>query len=525
VDYSRFGLPDFAGLKKRDYLLALLSGALLAAAFPKPELSILAWFAFVPLLLAAGRKSPGKAMRLGFVAGIAAYGGILYWINIVVTTYGKLPLAVSIVVFLMLAGYLAAYVGVFMYLVRKGEEKGISPVISFPVLWVGLEYLRSFLMTGFPWASLGYSQYRFLPLIQMADVTGVYGLSFLIALANITVYLIIKSLVKNGTGIHPGKGAIFFLVLFGLTMAYGINRLDRPENGAPLKVAQIQGNIDQSIKWDPAFQEATVVIYERLTRLAGASGADLVVWPESAAPFYFQDEEKYAYRIKKLAESLKTFLVVGSPAYDNEAGNIKFRNSAFLISPRGEVAGRSDKIHLVPFGEYVPLAKLLPFVHKLVVGVGDFSPAERAVPLSIDKGKIGVLICFEGIFPELSRSYVRAGSRLLVNITNDAWYGRSSAPYQHLSMTVFRAVENRVPLVRAANTGITAIIDCKGRIISSTPLFQEAFLSGEVRLGTGDTLYSLYGDVFAKICLVLSAIFALTAFIRKKQTERGKVYV
>jgi apolipoprotein N-acyltransferase len=160
-----------------------------------------------------------------------------------------------------------------------------------------------------------------------------------------------------------------------------------------------------------------------------------------------------------------------------------------------------------------------------VVGVGDFSPAERAVPLSIDKGKIGVLICFEGIFPELSRSYVRAGSRLLVNITNDAWYGRSSAPYQHLSMTVFRAVENRVPLVRAANTGITAIIDCKGRIISSTPLFQEAFLSGEVRLGTGDTLYSLYGDVFAKICLVLSAIFALTAFIRKKQTERGKVYV
>ncbi len=525
MDYSKFGLPEFAGLKKRDYILALLSGALLAVAFPKPELSILAWFAFVPLLLVAGRQSPGKAFRLGFVAGVAAYCGILYWINIVVTTYGKLPLAVSIMVFLMLACYLAAYVGVFMYLVRKGEEKGIPVILSFPVLWVGLEYLRSFLMTGFPWASLGYSQYRLLPLIQIADITGVYGPSFLIALANIVVYLVIKSVVKKERGIHPGRGVILFLFLFGLAMIYGDNRLDRPENGAPLKVALVQGNIDQSIKWDPAFQDATVAIYERLTRLAAASGVDLVVWPESAVPFYFQDDEKYAGRIKKLAESMKTNLVVGSPAYDNEAGITKFRNSAFLISSLGEVAGRSDKIHLVPFGEYVPLAKLLPFVHKLVVGVGDFSPGDRTMPLSIDKGKIGVLICFEGIFPELSRSYVQAGSRLLVNITNDAWYGRSSAPYQHLSMAVFRAVENRVPLVRAANTGITAIIDSKGRIRSSTPLFQEAFLNGEVRLGTDDTLYSRYGDVFANVCLALSALFVLTALIRKNKTKRGKVYV
>ena len=525
MDYSRFGLPDFAGLKKRDYLLAMMSGALLAAAFPKPELSFLAWFAFVPLLLAAGRKSPGKALKLGLAAGIVAYGGILYWINIVVTTYGKLPMAVSIIVFLLLAGYLAAYVGLFMYLVRKGEEKGMPTVILFPVLWVGLEYLRSFLLTGFPWASLGYSQYNFLPLVQIADITGVYGLSFLIALSNITAYLVIKRLVKKEPGIHPGKAAVFFLVLFALALAYGYKALDRPENGTSMKVALIQGNIDQSIKWDPAFQEATVAIYERLTRLAGASGVDLVVWPESAAPFYFQDEEKYASRIKKLAESLKAYMVVGSPAYDNDPGGVKFRNSAYLISPRGEVAGRSDKIHLVPFGEYVPLAKLLPFVHKLVVGVGDFSPGDKVDPLPVGKGKIGILICFEGIFPELSRSYVQAGSRLLVNITNDAWYGRSSAPYQHLSMTVFRAVENRVPLVRAANTGITAIIDDKGRITSSTPLFQEAFLTGEVRLGSGDSLYSRYGDVFSKFCLILSAILVLMAFARKKQTKRGKIYV
>ncbi len=525
MDYSRFGMPEFAGLRKRDYLLALSSGGLLAAAFPKPDFSVLAWFAFIPLLLAAGQKSATKAFRLGFVTGIAAYGGLLYWINIVVTTYGKLPMMVSFMVFMVLAAYLAVYVGVLMYLVRKGDEKGIPMILSFPVLWVGLEYLRAHLLTGFPWASLGYSQYRILPLIQIADITGVYGLSFLIALANIAVYNIIKGLVKKERDMRVYKGAVFFLALFAVTMLYGLNRLDRTETGAPVKVALVQGNIDQSIKWDPAFQKATVDIYERLTRLAGASGVDLLVWPESAVPFYLQDEEKYSARLRQLAVTLKTYMVTGSPAYDVEGGTIKYRNSAFLISPQGEVAGRSDKVHLVPFGEYVPLAKLLPFVHKLVVGVGDFSPGAGTLPLSTDKVKIGTLICFEGIFPELSRGYVQAGSRMLVNITNDAWYGRSSAPYQHLSMTVFRAVENRVPLVRAANTGISAIIDSKGQIRVRTPLFQEAFVNSEVRLGTGNTLYSQYGDVFAKVCLVLCAIFAIKAFMGKKQQKRGKIHV
>ncbi|MBP1751376.1 MAG: acyltransferase [Geobacteraceae bacterium] len=524
MDYSRFGLPDFAGLRKRDYLLALLSGGLLAVAFPKPDLSLLAWVAFVPLLLAAGQKSASKAFRLGFVSGLAAYGALLYWINIVVTTYGKLPLVASIVVFLTLAAYLALYPAVVMYLVRKGGEKGISIIFSFPVVWVGLEFLRSFLLTGFPWASLGYSQYRMVSLIQIADITGVYGISFLVALANAVLYQAMKGVVAKEKKIRPGRGIVLFLVLFSATMVYGYHRLGVPESGTPVKVALVQGNIDQSIKWDPAFQEATVTIYERLTRQASARGADLVVWPESAAPFYFQEDVKDSARIKKLAADIGAYVVVGSPAFDNDGGSIKYRNSAYLVSPQGKIAGRSDKVHLVPFGEYVPLAGLFPFVHKLVVGVGDFSPGEGTFPLSIGKGNIGVLVCFEGIFPELSRGYVQAGSRLLVNITNDAWYGRSSAPYQHLSMTVFRAVENRVPLVRAANTGITAIIDGKGQIRSRTLLFQEAYLEGEVRMGSGDTLYCRYGDVFAKICLALSAIIAIAAFVGKK-SKRGVVHV
>ncbi len=517
MDYSRFRLPHLDAVPRRDYLLSILSGALLAFSFPSPGISPLAWVAFVPLLLACARKSPGEAFRLGFISGLAAYAGILYWITIVVTTYGKLPWIVSIGVLSMLVSYLALYPAAVVYLVRRGEDRGISLLVSFPLLWVGLEYVRAFLVTGFPWASLGYSQYRTLPLIQIADVAGVYGLSFIIALANVVFFRIVRGFASREPAPYPFKSALFLLVLLIATVAYGFNRLHVPENGAPFKVALIQGNIDQNIKWDPEFQEETVAIYERLSRKAcAAAPADLLVWPESAAPFYFQDEARYAERIKGLAKELNTCAVFGSPAYEKNGESLKFLNSAFLLSPWGDVLGRSDKIHLVPFGEYVPMAKFLPFVHKIVVGIGDFTPGAQVAALDTGKGKIGILVCFEGIFPELSRAYVRAGSRLLVNITNDAWFGRSSAPYQHLSMTVFRAVENRVPLVRAANTGITSIIDSKGHIRGMTPLFKESVLNGEVRLGEGETFYNRYGDIFAWGCLAGALVVAVLAFTRRK---------
>jgi apolipoprotein N-acyltransferase len=205
----------------------------------------------------------------------------------------------------------------------------------------------------------------------------------------------------------------------------------------------------------------------------------------------------------------------GSPAYEDVDGVRKLYNSAFLLSAEGKLLGRSDKVHLVPFGEYVPLAKALPFVRKLVEGVGDFSPGERLEALDTGRGKIGVLVCFEGIFPELSRRYARAGAQVLVNITNDAWYGRSSAPYQHLSMASFRAVENRLPLIRAANTGITAIIDCNGHITGETPLFKEAFVVDRVTLGTSGTFYTRFGDVFAVLCVLAS--IALAGFAVRKR--------
>lgn len=517
MNYHKFRMPDLNTATRRDYLLAVLTGGLLALSFPKPGFSILAWIAFVPLFLAMGKKGPRNAFKLGFVAGLTAYAGLLYWLNIVMITYGKLHWSVSLVMYILLVAYLALYIGVITWLTNKGEAAGISPLLSFPVLWVGLEYIRSFLLTGFPWASLGYSQYRTLPLIQVADITGVYGLSFLIALSNIVLYRIIRGMFGAKQGVYPTKSALALFVLMVLTLGYGFSRLNSGEHGEPFKVALIQGNIAQDIKWNPAFQEATVSIYERLTRQAATGGNDLVIWPESAAPFFFQSDEKYAARIKSLAREIKSPLVVGSPAFEKEGEKVRYLNSAFLIGPTGEVLGRSDKMHLVPFGEYVPLARFLPFVNKLVEGIGDFSPATSITPLNTGKAVIGVLVCFEGIFPELSRAYVRAGSRLLVNISNDAWYKRSSAPYQHLSMTVFRAVENRVPLVRATNTGISAIIDSRGHIRSMTPLFEEATLKGEVRLGEGNTYYNRYGDLFAGSCLALAGFIALMALRKKKR--------
>jgi apolipoprotein N-acyltransferase len=513
-----FKTADGQGGERRGYLLAVLAGGLLALSFPKPDFSVLAWFAFVPLLLAIGKRSPAQAFRYGFVCGLTAYCGILYWLNIVMTLYGKLPWVVSFCLYLLLVAYLALYVGIVTMLVRRGEMAGVPPLLSFPLLWVGFEYLRSFVLTGFPWASLGYSQYRLLPLIQVADITGVYGLSFLIVLANVVLLLIIKGIVTSEPAAYPVRSAALLLALLVLTLGYGFKRLNTGEHGAPLKVALVQGNIPQDVKWDPAFQETTVATYERLSRQACSGGSDLLVWPESALPFFFQSEERYAARVKSLAAELKTSMVVGSPAAEKDRERIRYLNSAFLLGPTGEVLGRSDKMHLVPFGEYVPLARFLPFVSKLVVGIGDFSPGTAITPLDTGRVKIGVLVCFEGIFPELSRAYVRTGSRLLVNITNDAWFGRSSAPYQHLSMTVFRAVENRVPLVRAANTGITAIIDSRGHVRGMTQLFKEAYLTGEVRLGEGKTFYSRYGDIFAWLCLAGTVVIVVLAF-RKKGKE------
>jgi apolipoprotein N-acyltransferase len=509
--------PSFLS-RYRSLLLAALSGVLLALSFPLPGLSFLAWVALIPLLAVCRGASPREAGRWGFVTGIIAFGGIVYWVNIVMTTYGRLPLPVSLVLYLLLTAYLALYPAAFAWLVARGAAVRIPVVVAAPVAWTALEFLRAHLLTGFPWACLGHSQYRILPLIQVADLTGVYGLSFLLVIANVVLWGVVRSTLEQGP--FPLRGMLVLFLVVGGVVGYGGLKLTSSGEGEPLRVALLQGNIPQDVKWDPAFQESTIAIYERLTREAAAGGARLVVWPESAAPFYLQDDRLRAERIQSLARNLKAAMVVGSPAYEMGAGTVRYFNSAFLVDDGGAIAGRSDKVHLVPFGEYVPLGRLFPFVSKMVVGIGDFSPGRGTIPLAGGPTPLGVLICFEGIFPEIGRGYVAAGARLLVSITNDAWFGRSSAPHQHLAMTVFRAVENRVPLVRAANTGISAIIDSRGHIRGMTTLFTEGQLGGEVRISNEGSFYTRHGDLFAITCL--AALLAGGLFAWRAERRAGK---
>jgi len=506
--------------QRRALLLALLSGLLIALSFPLPGWSPLAWIALIPLLIALEGQSSRSAFRLGFVTGLCAYAGLLYWVIIVMTDYGHLPLFASIPLWLLLSAWLALFYGLASWTAVLGKQQGVKWVLLLPLVWVGADYLRSMLLTGFPWTMLGHSQYRLLPLIQVADITGVYGITALIVLANVVFYRIMRALAGAQVP-YPAKSAITLVLFMAAVFWYGFHRLNSPlPEKPPLRVALIQGNIDQSIKWSPAFREATLDIYSSLSRQAADRGpVDLVVWPESAAPFFFQDETPAANRIRTLTRELNASLLFGSPATEIRNGKLAYLNSAFLLDRNGNLLGRSDKTHLVPFGEYVPLARLFPFVHKLVHGIGDFVPGKQIQPLEPGGAPLGVLVCYEAIFPEMGRAHVNSGSRVLVNITNDAWFGRSSAPYQHLSMAAFRAVETRTPLIRAANTGITSIVDQNGHIKGMTSLFKEAVMLGEVVPGSADAPYLRIGDLFAQGCLGLSGLILLVPWWRQRRRQ------
>jgi apolipoprotein N-acyltransferase len=274
----------------------------------------------------------------------------------------------------------------------------------------------------------------------------------------------------------------------------------------------VQGNIDQALKWDPAMQAATIERYRRLSLEATKDGPALIVWPETAVPFFLRYEPELRGRVLDIAAETGSYLLVGSPDAEPAAavdGGTRYRNSAFLISPQRELLSRYDKIHMVPFGEYVPLKSILFFVNKLAYGIGNFEGGQDYTVLDIPGGRFSATICYEVIFPDQVRRYVKDGAEFLVNITNDAWFGRSAAPIQHLAMAVLRAVENRRYLVRAANTGISAIVDPSGRIVRASDIFVPAVMTDRIRAERTHTFYTRYGDLFAWICI----IFAVAVFI------------
>jgi apolipoprotein N-acyltransferase len=314
-----------------------------------------------------------------------------------------------------------------------------------------------------------------------------------------------------------------FIVIIGAVLLYGKWRLNIIHEAAATsptaKISIVQGNIDQAKKWDPAFQKSSTIKYIHLSSLSKDLKPDLVVWPETATPFYFMHDDDLSKLVLAGIHEIGTDFLIGSPAFTLKNNKIEYYNSAFLVNAAGNVNGRYDKTHLVPFGEYVPMKKWLPFVSKMVEGVGDFYSGEKGRTMKWQNSRIGMLICYEIIFPALSRAMVQNHASILVNLTNDAWYGRSSAPYQHFSMSVFRAVENRRSLIRAANTGISGFVDPSGSVIETTRIFEDAVITQKVPLIQMETLYSRFGDVFAITCSGLSVLLILIRLFKSRKSS------
>lgn len=480
---------------------AILSGVLLFLSFPKFGVGVFAWVALLPLLLALHGQSLHRRVILGLISGLIFHVGILYWVTYVIVKYGSLPVYLGIAAMLLLSMYLSLYTAVFATgTIVFGR---VGTLIGVPLLWTVLEFFRGKLMTGFPWAALAYSQYLYRPMIQIVDITGISGLSFLIVLFNALLYeiCVCKPLVRR-----LSLAAIAILIPIGLYV-HGVWRIADVEKGmkqAPFfPVRLIQGNIDQNLKWDPQYQDETLRAYLSESSVPRPQIRTLVIWPETAAPFYFQEPSHNRRRILDFVREHGVWLILGSPSYHKEGRRMDFGNSAFLVSPEGVPIDRYDKVHLVPYGEYVPMRRFFPFIGRLAFGIGDFRSGPGFNPMNPDGHRIGILICYEGIFPEAAGAYKRSGAELLVNITNDAWFGPTSAPLQHLSMSLFRAVENRLYLCRAANTGISAFISPTGEILDRTPMFVRTHLSREIQYLGLKTFYSTYGDIFAYSCTAL----------------------
>src|SRR5208282_1545593 len=504
--------------------LAVASGLALGLAFPKFDYGLLAWVALVPLFYVIEGESMRRVFAWAYLQGFASYLVELYWIPIPLHDFADVRMSLAIFPMLLLAGMVAINTGIAIW---AGEfvarRTRIPSVLTMPVAWTALEWFRTYVPASFPWNLLGSAAYRNLELIQFAEFTGVYGVSALIVFFNAVVYVVIfRGGVYRLQTVSLSALTAMMIAAVGFG-AWRINNLKHAPSAGSFKVAMVQGNIPQSLKWDPKFLPESYGVYQDETVIAAKRGADLVVWPEAAAAFLFQPDDQYpaelandaAYRtaLLTLARNIGEPVLFGAPALAREDGRLGFYNRAYLVSARGEVDAHYDKIELVPFGEYVPARAILGFfVNKVVQGFGDLVPGKEQTLFNVKGAQLGILICYESIFPDLTRREVQRGADVLVNITNDAWYGESSAPYQVLAMAAMRSVETKVPMVRVANTGISALIEPSGQITDRTPLFKRGTEIVNVSWRPVRTLYTMVGDLFAETCFVLTAIGLILAW-------------
>lgn len=472
----------------------------------------------MPLLLAvsgwnghAGRlrgRPPLRSFSLGLLAGLVYFVGTVYWTGTVIATFGEVPMPIAIFAMLLLAAYLALYPAVTALVVSQLMGKmGARALFLAPAAWVATEYLRGSLFSGFPWVPLGNSQVTVLPVAQLASLLGVYGLSLLVAFVNAGVAYALVS---------PGRRRVTAAAMVAITLVivggWGAMRVRDGallREGELLRVGLVQGNINQEDKWKPGEARRIFTTYLAMTRDVVRRGAQYVIWPESSTPFMFEEDAVGGAGLRDLAREVHVPLLFGSDQIERGAEN-RMYNAAFLLAPDGQTAAVYRKMHLVPFGEFIPAKRWLYFVSPLVESLADFAPGASVVTLPVNGHLSSTAICYEVVYPSLIRSAVLEGSELLSTITNDAWYGSSSAPYQHFALASMRAIEQGRYLARAANTGISGVVDPYGRIVSASGIFEQVGLVADVRFIKSRTIYSRVGDVAAYASLLVT-VLALAA--------------
>ncbi len=525
------------------HLGAAASGILLSASFPDPGLDFLSFIALVPFLTGISSMGRRQAFSSGIIMGLFHYTTLLYWIVPTLCSFGGLWFPASVSCLLLLALYLSLYPAIFALAWKTLNPGPVAGPLTGACLWTLLETARTYIFTGFPWGVLGYSQYRQEIIVQTADLFGVIGISFVIVWGNIFLTLIFQWIRSNLMGYQKGAMLVSFLTTLLLCTAvwgygtYQTARMDDLLAKSPIiRVSVIQGNIREDEKRNSSMIPHAIDTYGQLSLKAAQTHPALIIWPETALPFFYKQEDLYSPQIDACIRRAGTSFLVGSlnadPQKDSKS-SARLRNRAFMISASGLAAGYHDKHHLVPFGEYVPLEPVIGRLGKLIAQAGNFSPGSGEFsPLpfqapgkkqSHDKTasgaasySAGVLICFESLFADLSRQFVLNHADILAVITNDAWFGKTSAPAQHFSLAVLRAVENRRSVARAANTGISGFIDPAGSILAQTRMDEKTFLTIPIPISTELTIYTRY-PFFLPLgaCLALLAISVL--HIRKNR--------
>jgi apolipoprotein N-acyltransferase len=474
--------------------------------------------------VALGGRTPTRAFLLGLLTGIVYFTGTLYLITRVMVRYGDLQFWVAVLVNAALVAYLSFFPALFAFVVRRATiAYGRRALAAAPIVWVATEWGRNYPFGGFPWVLLGYSQVTVLPIAQFASVFGVHGVSLLVASVSTSLAVYATSRVKaaeaeNDTAAKAarvGPVSVVFVVVIGVAV-WGARRAGSAaltRAGVPIRVGLIQGNVSLEERMEPERRGAIFANYLSMSRRAIREGADFVIWPESSTPFQFENDALAAAQIRTLAQQARVTILLGSDQVDPPKNGLptKYYNSAFVVGPDGTTGGAYRKMHLVPFGEYVPAKRLFFFAAPLVEAVSDFSAGETATLLPVDGHNVSTAICYEVIYPDLVRQFVVGGSELLTTITNDAWFGDTSAPYQHFEQASMRAIEEGRYLVRSANTGISGIVDPYGRVLERTPIFQQAVTVGEARFLTTSTFYARHGDVLPWTSVVVTAALVVVS--------------